>query len=1372
MTTFVDASHVCNGPTKIANAEKLEHHINHLAKKANASINGTMKPMVEAILEQLETGDGDLDKILAAKLIEFGHQNVASFLDELNATALASGTWARIFTKKGIDPLNTVEWKITDARTTGKNGNVVFEQKNVEVPKSWNDNTINIVADKYFRIVNGVRETSARQMFTRVVNTMTRWANEQDYFATPEDAEIYADELLYALVHQFGAFNSPVWFNIGIPGRAQMASACFISGVEDSLDGIMKFQQSEVAIFKSGSGSGANLSKIRSSYEKISTGSYTSGPLAWMEGGDRYAKSMKSGGSTRNAAKMIVLDMDHPDILETKDGRPGFIKCKAWAEKMAHDLINAGYSSAYDNPVGAYKIVPYQNANHSVSVSDKFMQAVEMDGEWVTTERLTGKTVNKYRARDLWNEISKAAWVCGDPGVQFTDTINRWHTTPAAGPIKASNPCFHPDTRISTEHGLIRIEDLYNRVQDGEVNVAVHTGSNIVMRPATIFSTGINPILKVNFKSGREISVTPNHNFLLRNGTKKPAAELKAGDSVDIQCAAGSFGQYDCGLQDATEWFKIAGFIVGDGWMTAGKVTNRQHKARGWESVYDRVEAGMCFGKDDKDILEKIEAFLKSRQIAYSLKRQEGSMGESPDYLRIRRLPIFRALEKIACPAGSRAYTKRIQSGVFGASKYNQLAFLSGLFSADGSFNMAAKGHGGKIPTREMRLSSTSLGLLQDVQAMLLNLGIKSTIIQNRNRANRKSGLTYASVSGEIKTYHSKHALHELFVYGHSLRKLRDEMAEIGGMLSTRKQAQLDDFLPVGYSDPIHDIWHDEVASVEVGDHEILTYNMTEPTTHTIIAEGIRIPQCSEFLHVENTACNLCAINISKFFDDNKFNYERFYQAVRLFVIAQNAIIAKAEYPTDEIAKNSRILRPIGLNYGDLGAQLMKLGHGYDSDGGRAIAARLASLMTGIGYLVSSELAARTGAFSAFEANKASMLAIMGRHREADAAILSKHSIKHDLLGMEHKAAEIWDRVIDNGEKFGFTVSQCSLQAPLGTISFLMGMNTTGIEPAFSLVSYKSMVGGGSIKIVNETVRQSLFNLGYKNANEICSYVEKNGFIEGAPGFKAEHLPIFDCAMAAGPSGRCVAPRGHLKMMAAIQPLITCAQSKTVNLPFTVTPEEIGEIYFDSWKMGIKCVALYRDGCKQSQPLAVKADEVKKAPKAKLVRRPMAEDRTGTTHKFEIAGHKGYLTINEFDDKKPGEVFIRFGKGGSTMDGMMDAFTKLFSIALQYGIPLEHLIPAFIHTKFEPSGMTMNQTIRFTDSPVDYLVKKLDLMYCHGENSGLGKPKNEHAHEYAVQTDAPKMSIDAPPCSRCSSITRRNGSCYVCDTCGTTTGCS
>ncbi len=1280
-----------------------------------------------------------------------------------------AGNWSRIFTKPNIHPFDEIEWKLVDSKICKPDGTVVFEQKNVEVPSWWSQNTIDVVADKYLRVINGTKETSVKQMFTRVTATIRNWAQDQNYFNSPKDAQIFEEELTYALLHQYGAFNSPVWFNLGIEGRKQAASACFISGVEDTLDGIIDFQKAEATIFRGGSGSGANLSNLRSSHEKISSGSYTSGPMSWMKGLDQFAGAMKSGGSTRNAAKMVVLDVDHPDILETRDKRPGFIRCKAEAEKLAHDLVSIGYSHNYDDPNGAYKQVPFQNANNSVSIPDTFMQAMLDDGIWQTKERKTGKPIHSYKARELWTEIAKAAWTCGDPGIQFTDTLNKWHTIPKSGRIRATNPCFHPDTRVATEFGLVRIEDLYQEQSDKTFQITTCHEGQVASHDAKVFPTGVRGVIEVHTRRGRVLKVTPEHQLMTRDGWVE-AQDLNEDSTLILQSGEGVFTSDKDNLM---MWYNIAGWLAGDGYLLKAIPSRQTH------------EVCLIFGRDDKDVLALVELFLNKNDISYSKKTQTASIGESPDYIRIHRKQVWDLMSAFACEPGSRAHTKRITEGMFRASKEAQLAFLSGYFSADGTIHLDP----GK--SFDARFCSASLDLLRDVQQILLNLGVNSTIYQNRRSKQVKKPFTYTTVSGEVHTYESRQH-HELVITGQSLRTFRTLLDHVGGLFSARKQEQLDQ-IPDAINNYGRDRWTDEVVKVVDNNETVVVYDITEPVTSSLVANGIVAHNCGEYTNVDDSACNLCAINLTKFFDGRKFVPERFEQATRLFSTSQMAIVAKADYPTDAIRENSLKLRPIGTNYGDLGALIMNLGFSYDSDEGRAVAARMASLMTGIVYRTSAKLAARIGAFADFEKNREDMLQIMKMHKEADSKIVDRWHLKKDPIGDDvvQLTASVWDDVIQLGEIHGYSVCQASLEAPLGTISFLMGMSTTGVEPAFSLVSYKSLVGGGSMKLVNSGVREALVNLGYsaEMADGICKFIVDNDTIEGAPGLKDEHLPVFDCAMPSKDSDRYLSPLSHIKMMAAIQPLITCAISKTVNLPESIRVDEIAKIYEESWRLGLKCIALYRDKCKASQPLATKStkDEqanqtghrivIKEVPVTK--REKLPADITGWRHEFNIDGYKGYLQVNEYPDGRPGEMFLRLGKSGSAMNGLTDSLTKMCSIGLQYGIPLSKLVNSFSDTRFEPHGMTQNKDVRFAKSIVDYVFRVMARRYgisnsVTDDHSTIDMSKETDTDEFQIVPIEmkSKVSLDGPPCNNCGGMTHRNGSCFLCGSCGNTTGCS
>lgn len=1305
-------------------------------------------------------------------------------LPEQARIAREAGTWTRCFTKEGVHPFDEIEWKSADAEIRNPQGKIVFQQKGIEVPAWWTQNNINIVADKYFRVINGIRETSVKQIFSRVCSTLRRWASEQNYFDSEKDAQVYEDELLFALVHQYGAFNSPVWFNLGVPGRSQAASACFIQDVNDSLEDIMKYQAAEITIFRAGSGSGANLSKLRSSYEKISSGSYTSGPMSWMEGSDAYAKAMKSGGSTRNAAKMNVLDMDHPDILVTRDGRPGFIRCKAEEEVLAHKLVESGYGVDYDDPNGAYKRIRYQAANHSVSIPDAFMQSVYDDAIWQTTERRSGKVVHTYKARDLWNEIAKAAWTCGDPGVQYTDTINKWHTTPKSGPIRASNPCLRAGSRLLTKMGWRKIEDLSD--QD---SVDIWDGYQFVS--GRVWKTGRKPIVRITTNNGRSLDLTGDHQVMTGSGWLKaencesvtipyatPVVHTGESCAPYWRCVTGASGFY-YGRPSAT-LMEALGFLQGDGTIADGHITVCFTEEKDGEIVREKYAP----------ILADIAGSSESECVpAYSSIRST---------FEICRNKLSEWLESLGCSKKTLP-DRLLPSSLWQLPSAAQSSFLRGLFAANGNVLCDS--------VRAVRLVSTCRAMLGEVQLLLQTFGIHSSV----RRHNKEQSILWSN--GEYVSRESFHleitTQEDLFLFAKYIgfpqsgqveklyRAIRTSADDSNSTTRYRRESM-------------------EIVSVERLNIEDDVYDFTVPTTHYGVANGIIVSNCSEFLHIDNTACNLCAINLTKFFDGRKFVASRFEQSVRLFSTAQMAIIAKADYPTDEISANSHKYRPIGTNYGDLGALVMKLGYSYDSNEGRAVAAYMASLMTGIVYITSAKLAARVGAFPDFELNREDMIRVMKMHQEADASIQNKWQLDSCPLGDDvvSTSASVWREAISLGEKFGYNVSQASLQAPLGTISFLMGMSTTGVEPAFSIVSYKQLVGGGTLKLVNSGVRDALQHLGYAidQIESICKHVEETDGIEGSKDLHPAHLPIFDCALASRPGGRFLSPLAHIKMMAAIQPLITCAISKTVNLPSDITPAEIASVYEESWRLGLKCIALYRDGCKASQPLSARKEVELKLPDAPVAppaatpvdtliaatkiatrRDYLPSEISSWRHKFEIDGYKGYLIVGEYEDGRPGEVFLKLGKPGSTIAGLIDGFTKLMSIALQYGVPLPVLIQSFVDTRFEPAGITSNKSIRFALSLYDYLFKVLDVRYYKGRYSGLaerlkmvldsapaqnvreGMTKEPVSSTHRIIEDIPvkqKKSLDAPFCTRCGGVTQRNGSCYLCPACGQTTGCS
>ncbi|MCF8530078.1 MAG: vitamin B12-dependent ribonucleotide reductase [Candidatus Nanopelagicales bacterium] len=923
----------------------------------------------------------------------------------------------RLFTTEGVHPYDDVVWERRDVvQNNWKTGEIVFEQRGVEFPDFWSVNASTIVTTKYFRGAVGAdnREWSLKQLIDRVVLTYTKAGRDHGYFRTEADAEIFEHELTYMLLHQVFSFNSPVWFNVGTTAPQQV-SACFILSVDDTMDSILNWYREEGMIFKGGSGAGLNLSRIRSSKELLrSSGGTASGPVSFMRGADASAGTIKSGGATRRAAKMVVLDVDHPDIEE-------FIETKVREEDKIRVLRDAGY----DMDLGGSDItsVQYQNANNSVRVSDLFMQAVENGEPFGLTARTDGRVVETVDATELFHKMTQAAWACADPGIQYDDTINDWHTNPETGRINASNPC-------------------------------------------------------------------------------------------------------------------------------------------------------------------------------------------------------------------------------------------------------------------------------------------------------------------------------------------------------------------------------------------------------------------SEYMSLDNSSCNLASLNLLKFLkDDDTFDADRFSQAVEFVITAMDISICFADFPTDPIGDTTRKYRQLGIGYANLGALLMATSLPYDSEAGRAFAAGITSLMTGTAYKRSAELAGVVGAYEGYGRNEYAHKRIMRKHAAANDSIRTSSSLDGDVTAL---AGKVWEECLTLGETNGWRNAQASVLAPTGTIGFMMDCDTTGIEPDFSLVKFKKLVGGGSMQIVNQTIPRALRKLGYaeETVEAIVEYIGENGHVIDAPGLKTEHYAIFDTAMGA----RSITPMGHVRMMAAVQPFISGAISKTVNMPEDATVEEVSEIYFQGWKLGIKALAIYRDNCKVGQPLsdatAKKADAVveETAVAGQPIRRRLPKSRPSRTTSFSVAGAEGYMTAGSYDDGQLGEVFLKLGKQGSTLAGVMDAFSIAISIALQYGVPLEAFVNKFVNMRFEPAGMTDDPDIRISQSMMDYIFRRLALDYLTFEQrealgiysaaeraaevQGSAAPAPAADLDLEVTTDevsAPEdisvpvehqgqpithevpqsvhssaelleaitgTASDAPLCMTCGIKMRPAGSCYVCEGCGSTSGCS
>ncbi len=919
----------------------------------------------------------------------------------------------RHFTKKGTHPYDLLTWERRTASISSGDGTSVFEQEGVEVPSDWTQLATNVVASKYFRGVIGSpeREYSAKQLIDRVVLTIKSWGLEEGYFATDDEAETFECELTHLLVNQKAAFNSPVWFNVGMRENPQ-CSACFILSVEDTMQSILDWIGKEGIIFKGGSGSGINLSAIRSSRERLSGGGEASGPVSFMRGADSCAGAIKSGGTTRRAAKMVILNADHPDIVE-------FINCKAVEEKKAWALGEMGYDMGLNGE--AWHSIQFQNANNSVRVSDEFMYAVEAGGDWHTTAVTTGEVIDTMRARDLMKDIAEATWLCGDPGMQFDSTINRWHTCPTSGRINGSNPC-------------------------------------------------------------------------------------------------------------------------------------------------------------------------------------------------------------------------------------------------------------------------------------------------------------------------------------------------------------------------------------------------------------------SEYMHLDDSACNLSSFNLMKFVEaDGAFKVDDFQQAVDVMITAMDIVVSRSGYPTEKVGENARAYRQLGLGYANLGALLMSHGLPYDSDDGRGYAATITALMTGRAYAMSTRLAARMGPFSGYETNAKAMKGVIRMHRRA-AEDIPDGRVKDEAL--LEAARQTWHEVVDRGEIFGYRNSQASVLAPTGTIGFMMDCDTTGVEPDIALVKYKRLVGGGVIKMVNNTVPEALQKLGYHDEaiTQIVAYIDENETIEGAPGLKEEHLAVFDCAFTPANGERSIHYRGHIRMMGAVQPFISGAISKTVNMPHDATPEDIMGANMLAWKEGVKALAIYRDGSKRTQPLSTGKDspaDMKIAAAAaagqpgKPPRRRLPDERQAITHHFRIADHDGYITVGMYEDGSPGEVFMKMAKQGSTVSGLMDSLAICMSLALQYGVPLTTLADKLSHMRFDPSGFTGNPEIPSAKSIVDYLVRWLSAKFLtedqkrqvgiitdsmraelegqvpqgqapaviEGDASGAAVVETAPTKSGDGQTSlgvglaqsaglTVRLDQDGAICGSCGWTMVRSGSCYKCMNCGSTSGCS
>ncbi len=1329
----------------------------------------------------------------------------------------------RTFSTEGTHPFDELTWVTRTAAIKNHKGEAIFEQQGVEFPDTWSRLATNVVSSKYFYgdldrsgidPAQSGREHSLKQLVHRVTRTIADWGIDQHYFASKADGERFYDELTWLCVNQYGAFNSPVWFNVGLhhqygivdsgnrtisgwnagkkkvtpvdPYARPQASACFIISVDDSIDGIWQLMGESARLFKFGSGVGADWSTLRSTQEKLSGGGTPSGPVSFMRVQDATGGTIKSGGKTRRAAIMQTLKIWHPDVME-------FVQAKAQEERKAWALIEQGYDGSFNGP--AYGSVDFQNVNQSVRVTDTFMQAAADKTTYGLQAVTTGEVIKERDAASVLRTISEGTHICGDPGMQYEDTIQKWHTCKNSGPINSSNPCVTGDTLVATSAGPRRIDALL-----GETPRVVGLDDKL-HRTTRVIETGIKPVYRLRTQSGYTLKLTADHRVWTENRGDVSACELTKDDVVRLMRTR--FGQKSLD-PDVAEYL---GLMLGDGCISGPVATLSMNK---------HLEHAVA-----EKMVQVVNRFERQRGTVHATQR-DTSVCVATSARAVRDLLAS------CCILDQGAAGKQLTPAGLTLDRKTTAALLRGLFTADGTV-----AHYGK-KSQYVALDSTSETLLEQVQILLLGFGIKSKIYRNRRLIDRA---LMPDGNDGLKSYPVQQ-VHSLRISRSSRRRFE---AEIGFMAESHKANALQALNRA--VDTYIDQFTDPVATLELLGEEPV-YDLTEPATDHFVANGIAVHNCSEYMFLDDSACNLASLNLRKYqHADGSFDTARYRSAARIFITAMEILVDNAGYPAPMIAKNSHDYRPLGLGFANLGALLMSMGLPYDSDEGRSVAGALMAMLHCEAYARSAEIAAneKIGSFAGFKKNRKPMLEVMRMHRDAVADI---HESCPTYLRDAAQAAA--DAMVDLGEKHGYRNAQATVLAPTGTISFMMDCDTTGIEPDIALVKYKLLAGKGDglMKIVNQTVPESLARLGYAAAERetILAFIDTNDTIEGAPGLNEAHLPVFDCAFKPFNGTRFIHHMGHIKMMAACQPFISGAISKTVNLPEDCTTEDIAEAYSAGWSLGLKAVAIYRENSKRSQPLSTSKDgNTKNAETAeethisgdgalsltepeivekiieKVVYKPMRkrlpDERPSMTHKFSIAGHEGYLHVGLYPDTQlPGEIFITMAKQGSTLAGVMDALATAVSLALQYGVPLEDLISKFSHTRFEPSGFTNNKQIPIAKSIVDYIFRYLSVKFIADPapktttdpvavevaRQGPALDEVQMALEFddpTAEAPTPLVSTtvepyvtapatkaqpsngtfrnqeDAPACSNCGSITIRSGACYSCPNCGGTSGC-
>ncbi|MGO9857196.1 MAG: LAGLIDADG family homing endonuclease, partial [Acidimicrobiales bacterium] len=989
----------------------------------------------------------------------------------------------RHFTTEGVHPYDEVRWERRDARITNfRDGTVAFEQLEVEVPESWSVNATNILAQKYFRGTLGTdeREWSLRQVADRVADTLTAWGIKDGYFVDDEEALVFNHELKYLIIHQKAAFNSPVWFNIGVQGVPQQGSACFILSVEDTMDSILNWYTEEGVIFKGGSGAGVNLSRIRSSHELLKGGGTASGPVSFMRGADASAGTIKSGGKTRRAAKMVILDADHPDVED-------FIWCKAIEERKARVLRDAGFDMDLDGADS--HSTQYQNANNSVRVTDEFMEAVIDGRDWELVARTDGSVVRTVAARDLFRQIAHSAWECADPGLQYDTTINRWHTAPNTGRINGSNPCFPGSAKVHTDKGLIAFRELLERANAGEsFGIYTHDATNtdepsqqmVITSPEAFMITGYNDIFRLRLDNGVELRCTPSHKIFTTNRGYVEARKLLFTDEIKLLDLEAPAVDADLGLPVSSDpadyWAKgdhalplqfpdtwseelahYLGWLIGDG-STSGTTV---------ATIYGSEE-------DRDEVLPRHAELLDSVNCGRPIKLCEQANGTVQ--LRLARRAFKRFIEALGVKP-VKGPEKSVPWSIEQAPAEIVAAFLRGLFDADGCVVDSGQ-------NRYVGLGSSSPELLRGVQMLLSTFGIMSHLYQTKE-ASKQGSFTYTNTAGETKRYgHS--AAYDLRITSDSIVRFAQHV----GFSLSRKAAHLRSAVVDVPKGP-YTARRTARLLERTNDGVELTYNLTESRNHSYVVNGVVVRNCSEYVHLDNSACNLASMNLLTFLDGNDvFDVEGFTAAVSVVFTGMEIIVGNADYPTQKIGETTRAFRQLGIGYANLGALLMAQGLPYDSDAGRAWAAAITALLTGHAYATSARTAARMGPFAGYHENTEPMLNVLRMH-QAEAARIDEDVVPPDLLSA---AQEAWDRAVDLAEVYGVRNSQASVLAPTGTIGLLMDCDTTGVEPDLGLVKTKKLVGGGTMSIVNQTIPRALTKLGYgaEQIEDIVAYVNEH----------------------------------------------------------------------------------------------------------------------------------------------------------------------------------------------------------------------------------------------------------------------------------------